>query len=735
MITLKEAALYYATRCGWPVIPLHFPIEGRCSCGRPNCPSPAKHPIGHLVPNGVHDATTNPEIIEAWWSEEPNANIGVCTGGGRVVIDVDPRKGGDTSLLSLELPDAPTQLTGGGGEHRVFTCTVAIPNSAGLLGPGLDVRGENGYIVAAPSMHISGRVYQWEVDHTPAKLAPPPLPRSVLDLLKTNGNGSDAGRDRGLLPERLTEGERNDKLFRHACRLRRAGYNEAEILEALTIANMRRCHPPLAESELARIAASACRYEPSDPLRLGEVPVEYVAPRRPISGDLPFDLLCTDAGNAQGIAKDHREHVRFVHDWKCWVMWDGRRWREDTSGAIIALAEEYVRGLYAAAVDLPNAEHRKKLAAHAIKCLGRQRLEAAVELLKAENGISIRQETLDAEPLLINCRNGVLNLDTDELLPHHPSFMMTKLAGAEYRPDARCPTWERFIKEVTLGREELAGYLQRALGYALTGDTSEQVLFLLHGVGANGKSTLLDVVRSVLGDYARTASFDTFLAQRQAGSPRDDLAYLSGARFVCATEPRADGRLDESVVKQLTGGEAISCRRLYGPIFEYRPTYKLFLACNQKPTIRGTDHGIWRRVKLVPFDMVVPENQQRKHLAEELLEERDGILTWMVRGCRDWLFMGLSTPNEVNEVTEEYREDFDPFGEFIRECCDVGPQLSAPAMELYRAYKAFCEKGGVPAHSMTSLGRYLSERGFQIKRDQRGRKHRTGLALKGSLEL
>jgi putative DNA primase/helicase len=309
--------------------------------------------------------------------------------------------------------------------------------------------------------------------------------------------------------------------------------------------------------------------------------------------------------------------------------------------------------------------------------------------------------------------------------------MITKLVPVEYDQGATCPfTWLSFLQTVLAGNAALIKFLQKAIGYALTGSTREQSLFFLYGLGANGKSTLLDIILRLLADYGKRTSGETFLVKKGGQIP-NDIAALRGARFVAAVEVESGRRLAEVLIKEMTGGDTISARFLHAEFFEFKPEFKIFLAANHKPVIRGTDHAIWRRVHLIPFDVQIPEEQQDKELPAKLQAELPGILNWAIEGCLLWQREGLMPPQEVTEATEGYREEMDPISDFIAECCIVAPGASVKAKELYGAYTEWAEdnKEKKPL-SLTAFGLTLTDRGFQKGRGSAGVWFRYGIGLK-----
>jgi len=347
----------------------------------------------------------------------------------------------------------------------------------------------------------------------------------------------------------------------------------------------------------------------------------------------------------------------------------------------------------------------------------RTRLESMIALTQVQPGIPATPEDFDSDPFLLTVANGTLDLRTGKLREHKREDLITKLAPVEYDPAATCPRWEAFLREVMDGDEEMIRYLQKAVGYSLTGDTGEQVLFFLYGTGANGKSVFLNVIQELLGDYAQQAPTTLLMAKQNEGIS-NDVARLKGARFVATIETDEGKRMAESLVKQLTGGDKVTARFLRQEFFEFKPEAKIFLASNHKPIIHGSDYGIWRRIHLVPFTVTIPPEKRDRRLPDKLRAELPGILRWAVDGLRMWMEEGLNPPLKVQAATEEYREDMDSLGTFLAECCVTHWSAKVAVGELYREYVAWCEENGEAPMKQRMLGKRLKERGF--KQDRTG---------------
>ncbi len=661
-----------------------------------------------LIKGWEKDATTDPATITAWWQAWPEANIGIACGLSRLaVIDLDvhnPEANGPEAWRDLKLAfgfeDATViSLTPSGGQHHVFAIPpgLVITNSRGQLPAGIDIRADGGQFVAPPSV-VNGRLYQWEFG--PDDATPAPLPEALIKLLRAPTPQASATGDT------IPEGARNSTLASIAGTMRRRNMTPAAILAALLAENAARCDPPLPESEVQAIAASVGKY-PAAPAPL------------PQDGTLPAglaglaDLPTTDAGQGEAIAALYAERLRYDHTRARWLCWDQVRWQPDQDGEPARLALTTARQRLAAAARVEDEEKRKRLAKWAIGAESDYRIRCALHMAGITRPLATTADQFDRDPWLLACANGVLDLRTGELRPGQQNDMLTLSTGIAYNPDAPCPRWAQFLQEIFQGDNALIGFIQRAAGHSLTGLTTEQVLFLCHGGGANGKSVFLATLRRVLGEYAINTSFDTFVDDPRGGKgASNDLAALRAARLVTASEVKEGARLNEGRVKSLTGGDAITARFLFAEFFTFTPAFKLWLAVNHRPTVRGTDEAIWRRIRLIPFLATFGPDQADRNLTAKLADEAPGILAWAVRGCLAWQREGLGAPPAVNEATAAYRQDSDLLATFLTECTLPREGATVRAADLYASYKSWCEANGEKALTGTALGRRLGERGI-----------------------
>ena len=419
----------------------------------------------------------------------------------------------------------------------------------------------------------------------------------------------------------------------------------------------------------------------------------------------------TDTGNGQRFADQHRDIVKYCYPANRWFAWDGTRWKPDSEGSVRQLAKQTTRGIYQEAAREPDPEKSQKIGKWAAASESSFRQEAMLKMAQSEPGIPVLPEQMDTNRWLLNVQNGTIDLKTGELLPHRKSDLITKMVPVKYDPDATCSRWLEFLETIMAGDDEMVNYLCRVAGYALTGDAGAQCLFVCHGNGQNGKSTYLNVKQSILEDYALQTGFDTFTIKKNEGI-RNDIARMRTARMVVAIETGDGKRLDEQVVKQLTGGDKVTARFLHQEHFEFRPQFKVFLAANQKPTIYGQDFAIWRRVKLIPFDVKIPPETRINNYERVLLEEKEGILNWMVFGCLEWQRIGLADPEKVKMATEAYRSEMDVLEEFIDSCCMMADGLKTSHGILYAAYEGWCEESKEVPFKTRTFAKMLQSRGF-----------------------
>lgn len=441
------------------------------------------------------------------------------------------------------------------------------------------------------------------------------------------------------------------------------------------------------------------------------------SPARIYNDDDPASLF-SDTANAQRVAHHMGGHLVFVPGIG-WHVWDGARWRCDPLEArrhVGKLGAIVMREAGEIAVR-DQSDNARELSKALMKFAGQSenvpKIEAAMKA--AEPLLRCDPDTLDADPWLLGCANGTVDLRTGELLPPDPARMLTKSTGHEFDPDAKCPTWEAFLARIFRGHPELPAFMQRLAGYWLTGLTDPPYLAVLYGSGSNGKSTLVYGIQLAMGEYAGVAARG-LLVKRYGEQHTTDIAALQGKRFIVASESAEGAKLDEDKVKALTGSDRITARYMRENNFTFTPTFKVAMQTNHKPAIAGTDEGIWRRIRIIPFDEMIAECEQDPDLKEKLRNEAPGILRWAVDGaCMFANGRTLGLPDVVTEATRAYRTESDVLGEFIAEQCDVDAKASVASSDLFSRYAAWCGDTGERSVSKKALGLRMQDRGFKPK--------------------
>jgi putative DNA primase/helicase len=424
----------------------------------------------------------------------------------------------------------------------------------------------------------------------------------------------------------------------------------------------------------------------------------------------------TDLANAEQLVKMFGPDLGYVGSWQKPISWDGKRWAIDDSAKWNRCAAHVARVIYADGTkrckDDPDDDYAKAVKAWGKKSQSIERLSAMVRTaqLHVQSIRIASHKGLNANPWLLNVQNGTLNLQTGKLQAHNRKDWITKIAPVKYDEKAVCPVWDRFLKKVTNNDRDLMEYLQRVVGYALTGEVSEHVLFFFYGGGKNGKSTFLNTISSMLGEYAFAAPRG--LLFKQQGSQHDTrFATLHGCRFVTCSEIEEGQMFDEALTKDLTGGDPISARRMREDHWEFIPTHKLFMAGNHKPAVRGADEGIWRRIRLVPWLVQITEKEKDVNLKKRLLKELPGILRWAVQGCLAWQKRGLDMPAIVQEATAQYRDESDVLGQFLNTNLTFTANVITPRYIIRELYEAYCKENGFEPLGARRFSAALREKG------------------------
>ncbi|MGN8225531.1 phage/plasmid primase, P4 family [Gracilimonas sp. BCB1] len=700
------------------LIPLHTPTQkGQCSCGN-QCESQGKHP---RIRNWTEKASNDPSQIREWWQKWPEANIGIVCGllSNIIVLDMDPRHNGEESLEALEeklgvFTQTTTIMTGGGGKHfyYLYPGKHRIKNSSGKLGEGLDIKTDGGYVVAPGSLHKSGRAYDWLFGLEEIKPFPDKLIEKLKNHRKTNNKTELSSSDP------IYEGERNDTLFSIGVILRKKGANRIQIESELIDINRLRCNPPLNISEIKSIASSASK---------GPSSVSGNFQKRDENEE--YGLWDTEFGNANEFVERYAEEVRYNIDGKHWLVWDGSRWKKDPNELIVsAYAKKLIELMYEEAYEIKDEKLRDKKIQHIKKSAKGTAINAILTIARTDLRIRITENQLDQRPLMITLDNLTYDLNSGEKLKHNPNHFITKKLPFSFDSNARAQRWREFVLQIMNGDEEMASFLKQAVGYSLTGLTSEQCLFFLYGQGKNGKTTFVEVLMKMFDEYSCKAENRMIMDVGNSSAIPNDVARLNGHRFVLFSEIQEGRRLDEAKVKNLTGGDTITARFLRQEFFDFEPSHTIWLFGNHKPLISGTDDGIWRRLRLIKFARQFSEKERDRHLREKLYKELPGIFNWALEGFEIWKDNDrrLAIPEQVKRETLNYRGEMDVLTSFIHETCKQGVTYSCSNKDLRSAYELWCSENGLQVMSNKTINPKLEQKGFK-KYYSNGRVHWKGI--------
>lgn len=686
----------------------------------------------------------------------PDDNVGIILGaasGGLYDIDLDEAWVVKLAPRFIPVSSAVFGRASKPGSHHIYKVTgdetltretFTDPVDAVMLA---EIRGDDHQSMAPPSIHPSGEIVRWQ---EPTRLG------EALVLRDSPGEPTEIAlatlRDKlgvlvcaaslvrhyptwatrhhdlmlalvGLLA-RAGKSEKGVEAFVRAvgCLAGDADVQDRERIVESTFKRVAHGEPVAGWTLLADVVGekAASRY------------IDWLGARR---GGSEYER--NDLGNADRLVDRYGELIRYCPVLGGWQAWDGQRWERDTQGSIQELAKATVRAMAVEAASIKDADEREKALRHAAASHSMTRIKAMIEAARSDPDVAIRASAFDTDPWAFNVTNGTVNLRTGGIAPHERRDYHRRLSPVAYDAGAKSPLWDAFLARIQPD-PEMRAYLQRAVGYSMTGLTREQGIFLPLGEGANGKTTFIETLAFVYGTYFRKLPTSTLMAKKGEGGIPNDLAQLPGTRFVVANETSQGGRLDEAAVKDLTGGDTISARFMRGEWFTFKPTFKVWLYGNHKPVIRGTDNGIWRRIKPVPFGVTIPAEERDDALGERLRTELSGILRWCVEGCLAWQVKGLAEPSSVTGATAEYRDEMDALGQFFAECCETRSGSKTKGADLYTAYTNWAKANGEYALSNRVFGLELARRGVAklksggaiwwtgVKLNVRGEAHRRG---------
>ena len=750
---------------GFRVIPLHHVRDdGSCSCGNSECESQGKHPVelSWQHPRENADADTR------WWrlvgssadtaDWEPHANVGVLTGAasGVFVVDIDPGNGGDVTWerLAEEHADEPIPSTlivrtGSGGRHYYFRWPghTVINSKPWGKDSGIDIRGDGGQVAAPPSVSAKGAYSFVEKirDHAQVAVAP----GWILDRIKADFN-QQLGRPTGnpaAIPDRVItryvrtaiageaavvrnapEGDRNNTLNTSAFRLGQLGAHgiltEDEARSALTEAARA---VGLGHNETRATISSGWRKGLLAPRDLSDVGALQRAESAPPTLD--------EFGLGDRLVIYFGDILRWVRDWGEWALYSDGVWRRCPEAEPQRLAQEVIRMLPDTEAswfseDEMAEDDKDSPRARWFAWYARQRavskVSAMVRIARDRPAIRTSADQFDAGAYWLNCKNGIWDGEHGLFVAHDPDQMVTMQSPVAYDPAARCPGWLAFLERVQPD-PEVRAYLQRAVGYSATADMGEQIIFLHHGDGANGKSVFHDVLYRILGDYAQSVPVETLTQTRIATGVPTDIARMRGRRYLSASESKEGTKLDEQVIKQLTGGETIAARFMRADFFEFRPVGKIHLTSNHLQHV-SDDAATWRRIHLIAWDVVIPPAEREQNLADRLYrEEAAGILNWILEGIARWRSERLSPPEGIMRRTEQYRREEDRIERWLDESVeiiaspDAKPVVNCYLRFLFADFKEWCSQTGQPTRmSDRALSAKLRKKGYQDGRDRLG---------------
>jgi putative DNA primase/helicase len=743
--------------------------------------------------HGCKDATTDPEVIHKWWQTWPDAQVGIyCEPSNIIVFDFDNIT--TYNNLKAEMPDIFENTfivtTGRGGKHVYYQKPQGMVIKTKSVGskdecikglPGVDVRADkNGYVIAPGCKNKNG-AYTIEQNKLPTSLPP-------FWLLKLYDNDFIEGhaprtevRIIDNTPKKPLEGDVIpasywvDKYSREAHKGNRnaTGNMLATQLKALYEAgkitrgeaehymldfqgNVNTASDPYTEKEaIATLDYNFQRYTAKEPIPIiddsrkakpivkppQEPETEEVVVQEPLKG---YNL--TDLGNAERLRDAFNGEIKFCYKFGKWYVWNTQYWAMDEGDQIMSLAKKTVRQMLIEAADLDDIKERRRLTTHSLNSESNSRINAMISLAQSE--VPITEDKLNTHKYKINVINGTLDLKSGQLLPFNKENYITKMANVEYDPAATCPLFVEFLNLLFNNNQNIIKFIQKALGISLTGDCGEQVIFILWGNGNNGKTTLMSLINKILvmGHYADNIPAESLMISKYKDEKHNDLAKLPGIRFLTVSEGEEEGCLNESLIKQMTGGDPITCRFLFHELFTYIPEFKIWYYTNHKPDIKGIDEGIWRRIMAIPFTVNVvnklkEQNKPRISNYENFLFDREanGIFAWMVQGWKLYQKEGLTPPAEVSAAIDDYKKSMDPIQRWIDEQCIAyepgNENIREPFSAIFNVYNNWAAQNGETTFKAKALAKRLDDKGLRTIKGSGNVKFRIGVKINPELPM
>lgn len=739
----------YTSR-GWKIFPVHTITElGHCTCNKGHeCTSPGKH---GRTRHGVKDATDDTNTIMTWIRQFPYTNWGLACGvaSNILVIDIDPSKGGQSSFeefqqkLPAATPDTLVQSTGGGGRHLVYR----LPDGVDGIGnptdwlPGVDIRGNNGHIVAEPSLHVSSGTYNWMNWEDEPTVAPTVLIDAIIGKRSGKGAGTaglgglgaSAGlKDTDEILAGLKEGSRDDSLFRMACRLRRQLNDNRMAVELIVLEAARRSDPPFPDSEARRKVDQAFVQDHTDLMEnifaSGDEETESVVTEQGVEEPL---YRLTDMGNRDRFVREFGNNYRFVtgvgwHLWTDigWAVIDDLLPHRDAQSVPSIIRQDSTR--------VSDISTRNKFSSWANDSESASRIANIMTLAKGHPKILKQVEDFNSVEHEIACRNGMVNLRDGSIRPFVRDDLFTRNTNVVYDPTFRLPAWEKFLEDTTRGDRELIEYLQMAAGYSLTGSIAEEAFFIISGAKQSGKSTYMDGLLAATGAYNDVTAPETFMKRWGKEPPREEIVKFNGSRIISTSELPEGERFDDAFLKRITGGDKLTLRYLYKESFDIYPQFKLWMATNHDPVT--TDSAMFRRIKRVPFPYTVPEHKRDKNLKGIIKDPTIGgkaVLAWAVEGAIKYYQQGeLRTPSVVVNSTRNYQVSQDSFLHFVNDTFWSQPTSRTPFRAVYDVYSEWSKKANERPVKRPVFIQKLKDKGHEIEYDDRGNMYVSGLIFR-----
>jgi putative DNA primase/helicase len=682
------------------------------------------------IQGGAKAASRNKTVIDHWFKGRPNLNIGIATGAKSefFAIDVDGPEG-KASLEALThehglFPKTVVVKTPRGFHGYFKSPDYPVPNSVGRIARGIDIRSEGAYVVGPGSETPAGRYYflpghgpeavqiatppDWLLaligkKPTPAEVTPVSAPKlSATDRVRSEAYGNSMFRGETDRLRKAPLHQRNDTL--NTCAYKCGRYVAHGLLDrAVVTATLTQIAKSIGldDAEILPTIESGLTAGIKNPARLKflktTVLLSAEGPPRASDSVLAKELSRlgeNDVANAERFARRFGHRVIFSER-RGWMVYDGKRYRPDGHLSCMELGKKVVTKIADELPFLAEGNGRTLRARFAETSKSKGGIDRMLDLAKGL--LVVRDSALDADPWLLNTETCTIDLRTGTYHPHDARDLITKIAPVKARANSKCPLFKGLLARITGGDQELAGYIQKAVGLSLTGITSEQVMFFVFGkAGNNGKSTLVNLIRDMLGDYGCHTPTETLLTKQYDNAIPADLARLAGARMVTAIESNVHRQLDEAKIKTMTGGEPITARHLYQNFFEFTPQFKLWLVANDRPHVRSTDPAIWRRIRVIPLNVKIPANEVDRSLSEKLRAELPGILSWAVRGALKWQQEGLAEPEAVKAASAGWRAAVDHVRRFVTDTIVTGCTHDAviPAGELHSRFKQWCAHQG-----------------------------------------